>query len=280
MKFDKPTKFEVGVIPTRIGEFGCEFIPYVKGYAIARILDEAVGPLGWQKQTRAIPRPGESPVMVTSIAIYDKDSGNWISKDGLGEPVNNQGDKAQETDSLKRAALSWGIGRELRVMADKERLFIDASLLDMECLEGFDSVPIWRLRSKLNVTDLEYSGDGNVKYLVVSDGKGKMLFTYGAGTNTPLETETVKPAKAAKEKAVKASLKKPKEDKAVTEAKKIIIDCGGKELAGQKLADASAQQMLWIFRHTQSPSVKNALLTIAKGDSEVRDIFVADGVKV
>ena len=280
IKFRNPKREEVGIVATSVSEYGCEFIPYIKGYAIAQILDDAVGITGWEKNTEIVTRTGEGSFMKTTLSIFDEFTGRWISKDGVGEPGNISGDKTQETDSLKRAALSWGIGRQFRAMADRQRLFISSGNLDMEAMQGFDGAVVWRIRNNFVVSDLEYDEDDNVKLLTVSDDKGKVLFSYGISPVSPVETsnETEKPEK--KEKQVKASIKKPKEDPAVTEAKKVEIDVGGKNLMGKKLKDASPQQMLWIFRHTNSPSVKNALMTIAQNSSEVKEIFVADGIRV
>lgn len=283
MKFRKPTKGEVGVKITRSYEQGCEFIPFVKGHAVAQILDDSVGPDRWQKRTEAVPRAGENAFVKTTISVYDAKLKEWISKDGVGESGGVfYADKSQETDSLKRAALSWGIGRELRVLADGARLFIDASMLDIDRLEGLDGQPQYVVRTRLSVADLEYGDDGSVLRIAIKDDKGKILYSRGPEPdNGPSNAaKDAGPAKKPADKAAKPVLRKPKDPSDLAEAKKTPIDVGGASLAGKPLSDATPPQALWVFRHTRKQAVKNALLVIAKADMEYGDAFRADGINI
>lgn len=69
------------------------------------ILDETVGNDNW-----ALSRNGDS----ATLSIYDEAKEQWISKTDVGESTGNlKGPKATASDALKRAAVLWGIGREL-----------------------------------------------------------------------------------------------------------------------------------------------------------------------
>lgn len=78
-------------------------------YADARvfmdILDQTVGALGWQRL---------HPTAHTCVlSIYDKDFGQWVSKQDFGGGVGNADDKSAASDAFKRACVSFGLGREL-----------------------------------------------------------------------------------------------------------------------------------------------------------------------
>ena len=47
------------------------------------------------------------------ISIYDKDKKLWITKWDAGKESNTESEKGEASDSFKRAAVNWGIGREL-----------------------------------------------------------------------------------------------------------------------------------------------------------------------
>ena len=81
-------------------------LAYVDARYIMDTLDEAVGPDNWQTQHRM-----EGAKVSCSIGI--RIDGEWIWKsDGAGE-TDIEGEKGSFSDALKRAAVSWGIGRDL-----------------------------------------------------------------------------------------------------------------------------------------------------------------------
>jgi hypothetical protein len=74
------------------------------------VLDQKVGSENWQRDTRMI-AVGNQLIVSTGIGINV--DGNWIWKwDGAGE-TDIEGEKGSFSDSFKRAAVSWGIARDL-----------------------------------------------------------------------------------------------------------------------------------------------------------------------
>ena len=74
------------------------------------ILDEAVGPMNWKCSHKTI-----NGKIYCNIEIWDETKKEWVSKDDVGDGNNDDDSKGESSDSLKRAAIVWGIGRELYI---------------------------------------------------------------------------------------------------------------------------------------------------------------------
>ena len=97
-------------------------VPYLRSRAIQARLDEVVGPYNWKaeyKPWHAVLRKSRSnePVQVASqlcgIAIFCEERGEWIQKWDGAENTDIEPVKGGISDSFKRAAVLWGIGRYL-----------------------------------------------------------------------------------------------------------------------------------------------------------------------
>lgn len=85
----------------------CLALVYVTNRAIMNRLDEVVGAENWQTAFR---RHGDKGVVCTlSIKISDE----WIHKEDGAEDSDIESVKGGISDSMKRAAVQWGIGRYL-----------------------------------------------------------------------------------------------------------------------------------------------------------------------
>ena len=92
-------------IKWRQGPGGKE-LAYVDARYVMDTLDEAVGPDNW-KRLHAM----EGSKVACGIAV--RIDGEWIEKwDGAGE-TDIEGEKGSFSDSFKRAAVNWGIARDL-----------------------------------------------------------------------------------------------------------------------------------------------------------------------
>jgi hypothetical protein len=86
--------------------------PYVDARVILDRLDAAFGPFGWQvRYTPA--RVGEENGVIASILIRDPATGEWIEKQDGSDASDKQPFKGGISGALKRAAVAWGIGRDL-----------------------------------------------------------------------------------------------------------------------------------------------------------------------
>jgi len=92
-------------IKTRQGPGGKQ-LSYVTARFVMALLDDTVGPENWQSKHTM-----EGDKVQCSIGI--RVNGEWVWKsDGAGE-TDIEGEKGSFSDALKRAAVSWGIARDL-----------------------------------------------------------------------------------------------------------------------------------------------------------------------
>lgn len=73
-----------------------------------KILDEALGNKGWQRRYYEV-----CGTLFCDIGVYDHESKQWIWKSDTGSKSDIEGEKGLASDAFKRAAVVWGIGREL-----------------------------------------------------------------------------------------------------------------------------------------------------------------------
>lgn len=90
----------------QITEKGLSLLLYKDARCDMNILDETVGPFGWQRYHS---RENAN----CTVSIYDPDKKEWISKEDTGTESNTEAAKGLASDSFKRACFNWGIGREL-----------------------------------------------------------------------------------------------------------------------------------------------------------------------
>jgi len=82
-------------------------LAYIDARDVMNRLDEACGPFGWQSRHET-----DGKKVTCHIGIRAPE-GEWVWKsDGAGE-TDTEGEKGSYSDSLKRAAVSWGVGRYL-----------------------------------------------------------------------------------------------------------------------------------------------------------------------
>jgi len=87
-------------------EFGTTLIAYLDARDVQDVLDNIVGPENWQcEYTEAANQ------MICRIGIFC--NGQWVWKSDGGSESNIEKAKGLLSDSFKRAAVGWGIGRFL-----------------------------------------------------------------------------------------------------------------------------------------------------------------------
>lgn len=97
-------------------------VPYLDARAIADRLDEVVGQYNWKDDygqwhcyTEEPKDEGKKPKIVNSqlctIYIYDEERNEWIGKTDGAENTDFEAVKGGLSDSFKRAAVKWNIGR-------------------------------------------------------------------------------------------------------------------------------------------------------------------------
>ena len=90
-------------------------VPYVTNRAIQDRLDDVVGPENWQNEFRAWHSTGKRESQICGISIFFEGRGFVTKWDGA-EDTDIESIKGGLSDSMKRAAVQWGIGRVLYKM--------------------------------------------------------------------------------------------------------------------------------------------------------------------
>ncbi len=121
-------------------------VPYVTNRAIQSRLDEVVGLNNWHNDYKPWHGTGKKDSQICGISIYFEGR-SWITKWDGAEDTDIEPIKGGLSDSMKRAAVQWGIGRVLYnmdvvfvdveqrgkswVIAKKEQSKLDKAYLDM-----------------------------------------------------------------------------------------------------------------------------------------------------
>lgn len=124
------------------------------------ILDSTLGPTAWQREYYEA-----AGLLFCKIGIYDSESNQWLWKSDTGSKSNIEEDKGLASDAFKRAAVAWGIGRELYTAP---RIIID--LTDKDLFNG-------RLCQSFHVGRMEVK-DGIITALTILDKWNNTRFTY------------------------------------------------------------------------------------------------------
>lgn len=92
---------------TRKGEYSAMALAYLDARDVMDRLDDVCGPANWQTEYHETPKGR----LICRLSIFI--DGVWVTKsDGAGD-TDVEGEKGAISDALKRAAVSWGIGRYL-----------------------------------------------------------------------------------------------------------------------------------------------------------------------
>ena len=124
-------EIEWKVISTKNGQ--TTIAPFIDARAVMARLDEAFGPFGWQvRYTPA--QVGDEHGVIASIAIKNPETGEWVEKQDGSGPTDLEPFKGGISGALKRAAVAWGIGRELytypRIVVEGEHKYIPYKVLE------------------------------------------------------------------------------------------------------------------------------------------------------
>jgi len=90
-----------------IKDYGADCVAYIDSRDVQDRLDEVVGAENWQCDYKDV-----KGVVYCGIAIKS-DNGEWVWKWDAGSESNIEKEKGEASDSFKRAAVKWGIGRFL-----------------------------------------------------------------------------------------------------------------------------------------------------------------------
>lgn len=108
LKFRPLKENEIDVRVATVTQKGISLLLYKDARCDMNILDEAVGPMNWQRRHYEV-----KGNLHCEVALYDEKKQQWISKADCGTESFTEKEKGEASDSFKRACFNWGIGREL-----------------------------------------------------------------------------------------------------------------------------------------------------------------------
>ena len=131
-------------------------------------LDDVCGPLGWRREHS---RDNAN----CTILIWDDEKKFWVGKEDTGTESYTESEKGLASDSFKRAAFNWGIGRELY-----DYPVIQVKLADQEFqVNGQQVKATWKLKLKEWRWINQFDENGNLTFLAAKDENGQMRFKFG-----------------------------------------------------------------------------------------------------
>ncbi len=174
---------EIEVRVGQVGQNSVSLLLYKTSRTDMNLLDEVVGPLGWQDEFYSI-----DGKLFCRIGIKSEDE--WVWKGDTGTESNMEAQKGEASDARKRAGFAWGIGRELYTAP---KIWVDRKLCKKiqkgrngkeQCYDDFV------------VTDFEVA-DGQIVKLTICNASNRMAVVYGNGSKKQGRNATQKPREAA-----------------------------------------------------------------------------------
>lgn len=168
----KPLKFrllnadEIDCRVATVTANGVSLLLYKDARVDQNILDETVGPMGWQRR-----HCRENANCI--VSIWDDEKGQWIEKEDTGTESNTEKEKGLASDSFKRACFNWGIGRELYTAPS-----IWVSNNDCEIYENGDrngSRKKYGCNDRFYVSKIGYDANRNINMLEVKRRKNNRV---------------------------------------------------------------------------------------------------------
>ena len=165
-------KLKATEIECRVGTIndkGCSLLLYKDARVDMRILDEHFGPMNWKRDHEVV-----NGNLFCTISVWDKEKGEWVSKQDVGVESNTEKEKGQASDAFKRAGFNWGIGRELYSAP-----FIWIRLDQNEIVRN-EKTGRLSTRTKFSVAEIGYNEDGEIDKLAIIDENLSVRYTLGS----------------------------------------------------------------------------------------------------
>lgn len=146
-----------------------------------RILDETVGAMDWQRDHKEL-----KGNMYAGIGIWDAVKGQWIWKWDCGTESYTEAEKGEASDSFKRAAFNWGIGRELYT---SPTIFLGDDVCKIEKKDNGKLA----CYDRFSVKSISYDDKRNINGLCIINSKNrKVVFNWGMTIDEPEPTRSTR----------------------------------------------------------------------------------------
>lgn len=159
LQFRKLRECEIEARVQSVREKGLILLLYKDARCDMKLLDETVGPMGWQKEYL---RDNAN----CRVSIWDDEKKQWISKEDTGTESNTEKEKGKASDSFKRACFNWGIGRELY---SSPFIWVPADRCNIKQNGGK-----YICNDKFRVEKITYDNDGNIDGLSIMNETAKV----------------------------------------------------------------------------------------------------------
>jgi len=138
------------------GEYYTTLVAYIDARDVEDKLDNIISPENWKNTYGMV-----GSQMLSGIGIYDPDKKEWIFKYDGGTESNIEKAKGLLSDSFKRAAVKWGIGRFLYSKKVYKLASMDTGKKDR------NNKPVYAPKHN----EVEHGPENNVPYGLLYKGK-------------------------------------------------------------------------------------------------------------
>ena len=146
-----------------INEKGLSLLLYKDARVDQKILDETFGAFGWKRSHQCI-----NGNLYCTVEVFDRETGEWISKQDVGTTGFTEKEKSQASDSFKRACFNWGIGRELY---SAPFIWVPASKVDIQKRDER-----FFCNSRFSVKSISYNDNREIASITVVNEKGNIVY--------------------------------------------------------------------------------------------------------
>ena len=94
----------------KVGKDELECVPYINGDQVRQRLNDV---LATKWQTRMEKHEDRT---ICILSVYIQDANDWLDRSDVGTPTATEKEKGETTDSLKRAAVNWGVGAYIKTI--------------------------------------------------------------------------------------------------------------------------------------------------------------------
>lgn len=167
---------EANEIECRIGTFsekGISLLLYQDARAAMILLDATVGAENWQRKHEIINNNLFCSIGINMNYKHPEKEPFFVWKQDVGVESYTEKEKGQASDSFKRAAVNWGIGRELYTAPF---IWINPDGFTTKMTKDGKKTTY----DRFVVTHIGYDNDRNISSLSIYNTKlNKTVFTYG-----------------------------------------------------------------------------------------------------
>ena len=196
----KPNEIECRT--ATINAKGLSLLLYKDARVDQRILDETFGAFGWKRSHQCI-----DGNLYCTVEIYNRESGEWVSKQDVGTTGYTEKEKSQASDSFKRACFNWGIGRELY---SAPFIWIPADKTSIQMKEGQNREKRYYCNDHFSVYSIQYNDEKEIQSLVIIDNMAQPVFEWKSDQSVERNGNTGKAAD--KKELVEVSISKNQMD--------------------------------------------------------------------